>query len=127
MSPRRKPESDTTKHDRAIAALLSCSTLAEAAREAGVPYSSFRRLIQQEDFKVELREAKRAVLDGALVYLSGLAQKAVQVIEAALDNQPVSATRLRAAQWSIDKAMEGRDQDFEDRLAEVERRLGYGR
>jgi len=106
---------DVTKTERAIIALLHTTNLADAAREAGVPYSSFRRFINTPEFQVELREAKRATLDGALVNLSGLAQKAVEVIAAELNKKNV-----RVAQWVIDKGLATRDNDIEERLARLE-------
>ncbi len=125
MSKRPNPEADVAKRERAIAALLSCSSISEAADEAGIPRSTFRRLILQSDFQAQLREAKRAVLEGALVSLSGLAQRAAKVLQDALDNRPVSATRLRAAQWTIDRAVSGWEiMDLAREVDELKKRVG---
>jgi len=120
MSNTKPRESDVTKNDRAIEALLSCSTLAEAARKADIPYSSFRRLMYDPAFQAELRQARCAVLDGALVYLRGMAQKAVQVVEETLDGKAVTGIRLSAAKWVLEKGLEGLVSDLTDRVTELE-------
>jgi hypothetical protein len=120
-SSQQEPD-ETTRTDRAIEALLTCTDLASAARKAGVPYSSFRRLITTPAFQVEMRQARCAVLDGALVYLRGLAMKSVVLIEECIDGKPISALRLSCARWVIDKGLEGMVSDLTARMDAYEKR-----
>jgi hypothetical protein len=113
-------EADVTRTERAIQALLEQPNLMAASKQAGIPYTSFRRLLSDPAFQAELRVAKTAVMDGALVYLRGLAQKAAEVVEQTLDGRNANGLRFRAACWTLDKGIEGLVSDLVARIEKLE-------
>jgi hypothetical protein len=112
------------RQDAAIAAILTTSSLKEAAREAGIPPSTFYRLTNTPEFQAALKAARVQVFDNAMARLQALANDAVDVVEQTVKGRLRDNTRLRAATMVIENGKAERERDIEARLDEIERRLG---
>src|SRR5262245_13763712 len=84
------------KQEQAVAALLSASTLEQAAAQAGVSLRTLRTWLEQCEFQAAHRQARREVLDGAIAGLLRLCGKAVEALERNLTADK-SADQIRAA------------------------------
>ncbi len=81
-----------------VEAILTTNTIKEAAESIGVPYSTARNWLYEPETQEQLRLARAQMYTTALSRLQGLSEKAVRVIEAALDRNDVSV-----AKWLMDK------------------------
>lgn len=63
--------------DRIIAALLSCSTVREAAEVAGVSERTIYTRLKEKDFKTSLEKARRELWKGHTQALQGQLGKAI--------------------------------------------------
>jgi hypothetical protein len=108
------------KQEQAIAALLSESTIAEAATRVNVSERTLRGWLKQPTFKLAFSKARTAVLNEAVTALLQAANKAVTTLVAELTAEK-SADRIKAATAILDRAVDGVTLiDFETRLAAVE-------
>ncbi len=84
----------TIRQDKAIAALLTCRTIAEAAKLAQVGERSIYRWLKQDTFQSHLRRARRQALSQALGRLQQVADRAVDTLgeptTSGLDREPCS-------------------------------------
>ena len=112
----------TPRQDRAIAALLTCRTIAEAARQAQVGERSIYRWLTESDFQSQLRLARRQHLSQTLGRLQHVAQGAIDALHTVIhDEKASSASRVSAARAALRYACDGVEiDDFEQRLAELE-------
>lgn len=86
------------KKEAAIAALLCCPTIIEAAKRAGVSEPTLHRWMRREDFKSEYQAARAQTLEVASQWLQRGTLSAVQVLqEIAGDKEAPSASRVMAA------------------------------
>lgn len=114
-----------TKQHRAIRALLTEKTTADAAKKAGVGERTlWRWMNENEPFKMALSEAETLALGESVRRLVALQFKALQAIEEALDDEGANhAVKLRAAALVMDTSLRLREQHtLEERLAEMEKR-----
>lgn len=111
------------KMEQAITALLSHRSVEEAARAAGIGTNTLRRWMQKPEFKAACREIRRTVLSHAIGRLQDAAGAATTtVLKIMLDPNAPAATRLRAAEIALDRAIKGGGlEDVENRVAELER------
>lgn len=119
----------TPRQQRAIAALLSTSTTAEAAREAKIAERTLRRwLAEDEAFKRILATAEADLIAHATRRLLGLQDKAVEVIERVLDDADVGvSTKLRAADMVFGYGLRLRElHGIEQRLSDLEAKNAGG-
>ncbi len=109
--------------ERAVIALLSSSSLEEAAKSARVSVSSLRRWKQEPAFQVAYRTARFALLEGATAKLRGAACRAVEVLVACMNDQEAPhSVRIRAAQVVLEAAYKSAEiEDVVERLDAVER------
>ena len=119
--------SDTTaterKQDRAILALLAEPTLEAAARSAEVAPATIWRWNQQADFKSRLRDARRAVVEGAIGRLQQAATEAVSALQRNLTCGTPSV-EVRAAATILDQAIKAVELfDITERIEQLETRL----
>ena len=115
----------TTKKTRAIAAMLTTSTVADAAAAAGVGHRTLARwLADDPEFRSALQRAEGLAIDAAVRRLVGLQDAAVDVFDDVLSNSSISPTvRLRAASSVIDYLLKLRElRNLEERLAALEDR-----
>ncbi len=81
---------------QALPYLVSCPTLAEAARHAQVTLRTLQRWLKNPDFREEYEGLRKAANEIARAELNGLSLKAAVVLGESLDD-PNSSIRLRAA------------------------------
>ena len=91
-------EKRSRKADAAVAALLDCATIADAAARAGVGERTLRRWLHDDsDFRAQYQDAGQRCYEGALAKLRALAERAVQTLGAGLDGKATPA-QIRAAE-----------------------------
>lgn len=111
------------KQQRAIAALLTSKTDAEAAQAVGVDARTLYRWMRQPAFVAALREAGKRAVEIAGRRLQGLTGKAAETLDALMDCVDLP-TRGRVAAGIIDRAFRFTElQDVQHRLDELEQRL----
>ena len=107
---------------RAVAALLVCRTVVEAAEVAGVGESTFRRWLATDPFASAYRAAARESAREATTALLAAQREAVQVLRPCLhDGSP--ATRVRAARALLELGVRVTADDLDERLSQVEQEV----
>lgn len=92
--------------DRIIAALLSNSTVREAADVAGVSERTIYTRLKEKDFKASLEKARRELWKGHTQALQGQLGKAIDTIVEIMDGDDVPPqVRLNAASEIIRSGM----------------------
>ena len=100
------------KHEEAIAALLHTTTIAAAARNAGVGERTLRRWLAQPHFQAEYRRARRELIQGAIHILLHATGTATRTLVAIMDDtaQPATA-RVSAARCVLQLVMQALSKD----------------
>jgi hypothetical protein len=113
----------TLKQQKGLAALLTCSTLVEAAKEAGVGERSLRRWLKQDTFRTALRHARSDAISQAGGRLQRTTARAVAVLDKIIrDEKATAATRVSAVRTALRYAYHSVEvEDFEERLSALER------
>jgi transposase-like protein len=110
----------TRKQEQAIAALLSTSTVSDAARRVGVSESTLGRWLQRPEFVTLYRQHRRQLLDHSLVGLQKATGDAVETLVRNL-TCGTPAVEVRAAVALLDLSWKGTELlDLEARVAELE-------
>lgn len=114
----------TAKQERALAALLTASSVMEAAAEAKVSYASLRRwLSEDEEFRAEYAAMLRELVENAATQARQGMTEAVSVLrEIMADVEVAPNARVAAARTVLESG--GRLvelQSLEGRMAELER------
>lgn len=92
--------------DRIIAALLSTSTVREAAEVAGVSERTIYTRLKEKDFKASLEKTRRELWKGHTQALQGQLGKAIDTIVEIMDGDDVPPqVRLNAASEIIRSGM----------------------
>jgi DNA-binding XRE family transcriptional regulator len=129
---RGRPKGTTNKarmYDRAVVALMACSTVEAAAEMIGVTRQTLFHWLKDEEFLSKLDEARTLAFGQAMILLSAAAGTAVQtLVEIATDKHQPGSTRAAAANsllTTIDKQM--RDErvirEQHDRIQSLKRSL----
>lgn len=113
------------KWESAIASLLSCPTIAEAAKTAGVSEPTLLRWLKDEEFSAEYRTARRQTVEVAIGLLQKASGAAVTTLVSIMqDEEKPGSVRVSAARSVLDMAFKGIElQDMEVRLAALEAAL----
>src|SRR4051812_24610757 len=93
----------TPKQERALEALLTHTKLEDAARAAGISYSSLNRYMKDPAFKRRRLEAANARLSHATLHLSNDSIEALDVLRSEMRNEQ-SPRRITAARTILDYA-----------------------
>jgi hypothetical protein len=111
-----------TVRARAVVALLSQSTLAAAARVSAVSERTLRRwMADDEDFKLELAEARQAAFQAGMSRVQALAATAVDTLATLMAQETDPRVRLGAARTVAELAIDPYDADtILRRLDEIE-------
>jgi hypothetical protein len=111
------------KQDKAIIALLTEPTVEAAARAVDIAPATIWRWTQQPEFRAKLRDARRAVMEGAIGHLQQTATEAVEALRRNLTCGTPSV-EVRAATAILDQAIKAIELfDMVERLERLEARL----
>lgn len=114
-------EKQSRKEDAAIAALLTCSTLAEAARAAGVSEATLRRWMHEPEFSAQYRKARQQVVQQSIAVLQRATSAAVATLERNL-GCAVPSVEVQAARVILEQAFKAAElDDLMERVEELER------
>lgn len=109
-----------TNRPAAIVALARGLTSEDAAREAGVSGRTVRRWMEEQDFALEVRDARTQLLQHAVGQLAAGAVEAVTTLREALRDAD-GRNRVQAARVLLDATLALRESlDLEERLAALE-------
>lgn len=115
----------TRKRELAIAALLTESTIAEAAKKAGVAEVTIWRWMKLEEFADAYKEARREAVQQAIGQLqqnTGLA--AAVLLEVAQDPLAPASSRVAASRTILEAAFKALElEDLHSRLQALENYL----
>ena len=110
------------RKEAAIAALLSCRTLEEAARTAGIGTTTLLRWMKNPEFQAQYRAARNAVVsqtNARMQQASGPA--AATIVKIMLNAETKDSNRLRAADLIISHSKNAQIEDLVDRVSDLER------
>ena len=116
----------TGKQKRAIAALLSASTVREAATTAGISYATLRRWIAEDDaFRQEYNTELQSIIERAAAQArQGMIEAVIVLRGIAADGEAPLNVRVSAARVLMENGPKLVEmQDFEARLTELEKRI----
>jgi hypothetical protein len=113
------------KREQAIAALLTTDTVCAAAAQIGVSERTLLRWLQEEAFQRAYRDARRQVVQHAIVRMQRCTGEAVDALSDVMTNPEASAgARVSAARSVLQFAMQAvQSEDLEARLATLEHHL----
>ena len=112
------------RQEEAIAALLQCRTVAEAADAAHLSEATLRRWLQQPAFAAAYKAARREALDQALTLLREGSGEAVTTLRRNLGPPAPESVQVRAALGLLDLALNVELQELADDVEELKRRAG---
>lgn len=110
------------RKEAAIAALLSCRTLEEAARTAGIGATTLLRWMKNPQFQAEYRAALNAAVSQANARIqqsSGAA--AATIVKIMLNHDAKDSIRLRAAELVMSHSKDAQIEDVVARVRDLER------
>lgn len=122
MQRNEASEKLTTKQQAAIAAILRCPTLAEAAKAIGVARVTVSRWMTDSTFKRELSKAEGDLIASATRRLATLTEKAIRTLEQLLQDKDTPApVRVRAALGVLESMVKLKSfQNLEERVSDLE-------
>jgi hypothetical protein len=110
----------TASQERALACLLEAKTVSEAASLSGVSVRTLHRWLQLLEFKAAYAEARKALVDGAIVRLQGASSKSADCLVGLLDSDKPGIA-LAAAKEILRIAVESLSLiELEARLSSIE-------
>jgi phage terminase small subunit len=110
----------TRKQEQFIAALLTASTILEAAQAVGISESTALRWMKEAAFAAEYRTARRAVLEDAQAELHRISLEAVETLQRNLAPSAPPAVQVRAALGILEHARAVEMEEILERLAKLE-------
>ncbi len=107
-------------HEKAIAALISTTSITDAAKKCRLSEPTLYRYLQDEAFKREYRNARRNVVESAVGQIQSATSEAVSTLKRNMSCEHPS-TEVRAAQIILDTAYKGVEMlDILERLERLE-------
>jgi hypothetical protein len=105
-----------------IAALLTCDSITAAAASGGVAEVTVHRWLKDPSFQQASREARRQVVQQAIVQVQHATGTAVQTLVAVMQDAEASASaRVSAAKTILDTAVKAVElEDLEARITALE-------
>lgn len=95
----------TIRHQRAIAAMVSTSTLEAAAKTAGLSRRTLHRYCEDPEFREAVQEANRLAYEEALYRAHAAAGTAISALTSILESRQSKASdRVAAARVLLDQA-----------------------
>ena len=122
------PAELTPEEERALEALLSHTTQAEAAEACGLSAKTLRLWLRTKPhFLAAYREARREVMRMCSARLQAATVKAVQTLEAVMDEKDSPSARVSAARAILDSALRANEQeDLAERIEQLEAKQAEG-
>jgi hypothetical protein len=120
--PTPKEPGLTRKQETAIAALLSHSTMKEAATAAKVGESTLWRWLQEDDFHAAYMTARRETVKQAIAQLQNTTSEAVAVLKEVMSNKNANDfARISAAKAIIEYSIKAVEiEDLAQRVEDLE-------
>lgn len=115
-----------TKQTLAINALLSTTSVVEAANKAGIPERTLRRWLAEYEFLNALKDAQGEVINEATRGLLGRVNKAIQTIDSLMDDgaRPGASIQLRSANCVLEQSVRFyENMILTERVAKIEKML----
>lgn len=107
------------KTDQAVAALISCGSIAEAAQVAGIGERTLYSWLADKDFQEQYRSARREVVGQALAQLQRVSSLAVNTLSDIMsDKEAPASSRVSASKAVLELAV--RAVELEDVMARLE-------
>jgi transposase-like protein len=115
-------EKYTRKKEQAITALMTSSTVEDAADHVGVDRSTLYRWLDRDEFQRQYREARRSALNQAIARLQQVSRDAVTTLQDVMnDPEARDGDRIRAAEKVLKFAVDTAEiEDLQERLSELE-------
>src|SRR5437879_1275745 len=110
------------KQEQTIAALLTCDSLTAAAAGCGIAEATLHRWLKDDGFQAAYREARRAVVQQAIVQVQGATGEAVETLRAVMQDADAPASaRVSAAKAILETAIRAVElENLEARIAALE-------
>lgn len=124
MSKTKEKPKLTARQLKAIPHIVSSHTYTEGCKKAKINKTTFYKWLKEPEFKVELDRQRNEIAAEAFGVLSQGLTKAVETLVGLLDNKDDRLKRL-AAKDVIDFIIRHKEnEDLDERLTEIEKRLG---
>ena len=112
------------KQTRAIAYLLTCRTIGEAAEQAKVSERTLHAWLKDHNFRIALREAEKQTVDIAIRRLISGQSKALDTLENLMSTARHESTRRQAAVDWLNFLLRYRNLiELDERITNLERQL----
>ena len=113
------------KKAKAIDALITCDTVENACKAAGVGKTTMYRYLKEPVFDAALKAAKRQLVNRAILRLQQTTGDAARALaEICRDKEAPASARIAAAKAILDGALKGVElEDIEARLKALEENL----
>jgi hypothetical protein len=122
-------EKISRKQELAIAALLTCRAITDAAHQCGIGEVTLHRWLKDDGFQTAYRAARRAVVQHAVVQVQRATAEAVETLRAVMhDSESPASARVSAAKTILDTAIKAIElEDLEARIVALETEKGLTR
>lgn len=108
------------KREQAISALLTTTSICDAASKLSVAESTVRRWMQKPEFLAQYRKARRQCMEGAVAQMQKLTSEAVSCLSRNL-NCGNPSVEVRAASSILEHAIRGTEMlDYDERIVRLE-------
>ena len=112
------------KQGRAIVALLETSTIAQAAKRAGISERTLLRWRKQDHSQTAFGAARHKLVSQAIARLQQEAGEAVDTLHAVMKGSAPANAKVAAARLILDWAFKGAEiEDLEERMNDLEQRF----
>lgn len=109
-----------TNKEKALAAMLECSSIADAAKKCELSQETLFRYLKEKEFVTDYRNARRQVVENSITQLQQASGEAVETLRRNLSCSSPQA-EIRAAQIILESAVKGVELiDIIERLENIE-------
>ncbi len=117
------------KREQAVAALITSSSITEAAQAVGIGERTLFTWLQDADFKEQYRQARREVVGQALANLQRVSSLAVSTLSEIMEDKKAPATsRVSASKAVLELAIRAVElEDVIQRLEALEEEVNNGK
>ncbi len=120
-------EKISRNQEKAIAALLSCSTISDAAESIGIGEVTLHRWLKLEHFQAAYRGARRQVVNQAIALVQAGMSDAVATLRNVMTNpESPASSRVSAAKAMLDIGVKAFEvEDLAERVAALEKQTKH--